>query len=143
MSTPTTVPENKALVRRFLDEVVSAGNLDAIDELFTEDVIDHTAMGETEGRDAVRDTFENLHAAFSEHSIAVEELVGEDDIVALRGPASMTHEGEFMGIEPTGRPVDLDGTTFFRIRNGKIAERWAQFDMLGLMRQLGVVELSE
>lgn len=140
MATEETTEENKRIARRFIDEVSGKGNVDLIDELFAEDVIDHTPLGETRGREAIKELFENLSAAFSTHDTTIEEIIAEDDMVALRGPSMLTHEGEFMGIEPTGREVQIEGMDFLRIQDGKIAERWVQLDMLGMMQQLGVVE---
>jgi predicted ester cyclase len=141
MVTETIREENKRIARRFIDEVSAKGNIDLIDELFAEDVIDHTPLGETRGREAIKELFENLSAAFSTHETTIENIVAEGDTVALRGPSTLTHEGEFMGIEPTGREVQIDGMNFLRIQDGKIVERWVQLDMLGMMQKLGVVEL--
>lgn len=140
MASASTREENKRIARRFIDEVSAEGNIDLIDEIFAEDVIDHNPLGETHGREAIEELFENLSTAFPTHETTIEEIIAEDDTVALRGPSTLTHEGEFMGIEPTNREVQVDGTTFLRIQDGKIVERWAQFDMLGMMQQLGVVE---
>jgi predicted ester cyclase len=126
-----------------MDEVSGKGNIDLIDEIFAEDVIDHTVLGETRGREAIKELFENLSTAFPTHETTIEEIIAEGNTVALRMLSTLIHEGEFMGIEPTNREVQIEGTTFLRIQDGKIVERWAQFDMLGLMQQLGVVELPE
>lgn len=140
MASATTREENKRIARRFMDEVSGKGNINLIDEIFTEDVIDHTALGETRGREAIKELFENLSAAFPTHETTIDEIIAEGDTVAFRGRSRLTHEGKFMGIEPTGREVQIDGMTFLRIQDEKIVERWTQFDMLGMMQQLGVVE---
>lgn len=140
MAATTTPEENKRIARRFMEEVSGKGNVELIDEMFAENVIDHTALGETQGREAIKDLFEDLSAAFPTHETTIEEIIAEGDTVAFRGPSTLTHEGEFMGVEPTGREVQIDGMTFLRIQDGKIVERWVQFDMLGMMQQLGVIE---
>lgn len=142
MSSTTTYEENKQTVRRFMDEVSGEGNVELIDELCSEDVIDHTGLGESRGREALKETFEGLTAAFPTHESTIEEIIAENDTVAIRIASRLTHEGEFMGIEPTGREVQINGMTFFRLQDGKIVERWVQFDLLGMMQQLGVIETS-
>lgn len=126
-----------------MDEVSGEGNVEVIDEICTEEVIDHTALGETRGREALKETFEGLHAAFPTHENTIEDIVAEDNTVAIRVTSRLTHEGEFMGIEPTGQEVQTDGMSFLRLQDGKIVERWAQFDMLGMMEQLGAIDGPE
>lgn len=142
--TETSNPKaNKQIVRRLLDEVVTEGNVDLIDDLFAEDVIDHTLAGDTRGRDPIKERAEALHAAFSDFSATVEQLIAEGDAVALWALDRGTHDGEFMGIAPTGREVEYPATAFFRMEDGKIVERWVQPDLFGLMQQLDVVELAD
>lgn len=143
MAATSTIKENTRIARRFPEEVATEGNVELVDELVTEDVIDHSPFGEMRGREELREQAEYLHAAFSDLSATVEDAVAEGDTVALRVNVSGTHEGEFMGIEPTGREFEIQNMVFFRFDDGKIAERWVQPDMLGLLQQLGVVELPE
>jgi len=139
MAATTTSEENKRIVRRLPEELLK-GELDVIDEIFTEDAIDHSPLGEKQGREALKEKAEYLLAAFPVESFTVEEAVAEDDTVVLRVTSRGTHDGEFMGIEPTGREFEIQSVIFYRMRGGQIAERWAQPDMFGLMQQLGVVE---
>ncbi|WP_222918597.1 alpha/beta fold hydrolase [Natrinema sp. SYSU A 869] len=139
-ATPKT-ESNKQIVRRLLDDVVTEGNIDLIDDLFAEDVLDHTLMGDTRGREPIKERAESLHAAFSDFSATAEKLVAEGDTVALWAIDQGTHDGEFLGIEPTGRGVEYPATAFFQMEDGKIVERWVQPDLFGLMQQLGVIEL--
>lgn len=140
MSAKTTAEANKHTVRRHVEEVANNGNIDFIDEIFAEDAIDHSPLGVTQGRRAVKEQFEYVFSSFGNVSMTVEDIVGEGDTVALRVTQRARHEGEFMGIEPTGREFEMEIQTFFRFENGRIAERWARPDTLGLMRQLGVIE---
>lgn len=137
----SSTEENKRIVRRLLEDVVTGGDVDVIDDLFAPDVIDHTLTGETTGREPIKDRAEGLHAAFSDFSATVAALVAEDDTVALRAIDRGVHEGEFVGIEPTGREVEYEATAFFRIRDGTIVERWVQPDLFGLLGQLDVLNL--
>lgn len=142
MTATTTGDENKQIVRRFFEEVVTGGNLNLIDELFTEDVIDHTPAGVTHGREAVKELMESLQTAFTDSVVTVEDVIAEGDTVAMRLGYRGTHEGEFMGLEPTDRDFDIEGMVFTRIRDGKIAERWQRSDMLGLMQQVGIEDMA-
>lgn len=81
-----------------------------------------------------------FRSAFPDLEVTVEDIVAEGDRVVLRNRLTGTHEGEFMGIPPTGRKVESTGLVMGRIREGKAVEEWPQPDTLGLMQQLGVVE---
>lgn len=140
MAATTGIEENKQVARRFPEDVATEGNIDLIDEICTEDVLDHSPLGDRQGRETVRQQIEELREAFGEFSATVEETIAEDDRVAMRVTLRGTHEGEFMGIEPTGEEFEVQNMVFTRIEDGKIAERWVQPDMLGLMQQLGVIE---
>lgn len=139
----TTAEENKRIVSRIPEEVANQGNLSVMDEIFAEDLVDHSPLGELRGRDAAKEQFEWIRAAFPDLEVTVEEMIAEGDIVAARVRWHATHEGEFMGIEPTGREVEFPIFAFLRLEDGKVVERWIQPDQLGLFQQLGVVEPPE
>lgn len=136
----TTATENKRIVRRLPEEVATQDDIDVLDEIFAEDFVDHTPLGELHGREAAKEGFEQIFAAFPDRTVTVEDLIAEEDTVAIRVTWHATHDGEFMGIEPTGREVEFSVTEVHRLEEGEIAERWVQPDQLGLMQQLGVVE---
>lgn len=77
--------------------------------------------------------------AFPDARITVDDSISEGDIVASRWTITGTHRGEFQGVPPTGRNVTINGVDFSRVVNGTIAEHWAQFDLLGLMQQIGAI----
>ncbi|WP_121741904.1 ester cyclase [Natronorubrum halophilum] len=133
--------EPKALVRRDPEEIWTAGNLDAIDELFADGFVLHdpSTDGESRGRDDYREYVETYRAAFPDVEYEVESIVAEGGIVALRYTAGGTHEGEFMGIAPTGERVSVSGMEQYRVEDGRIVEMWTSYDALGLFQQLGVV----
>lgn len=141
MSAVTSIEENKQIVRRFPEEVVSGRQFDVIEEICAPDIVDHGPFGERHGLEQFKEDAEYLRAAFPELSVTVEDAIAEGDTVALRVTVRGTHEGEFMGVEPTGREFEIQNMVFCRVENGQIVERWIQPDMLGLMQQLGVVEL--
>mgnify|MGYP006299847659 CR=1 FL=1 len=141
MVSAVTTTENKELVRRFADQFINEHNYETAEEFLAEDVHDYTPMGETTGRDAVVETGKAIETAFPDFNITLEELVADGDTVAVRMTQRGTHEGVFMGIEPTGRSFEIEAMAFARVKDGKIVERRAGPDVLGLLRQLGVTEL--
>jgi predicted ester cyclase len=134
------VAENKRIARRFPEEVATEGEIELIDEICTEDVVEHSPLGERRGREALKEQSEYIHAAFPDVAVTIEDAVAEGDTIAQRLAFHGTHEGEFMGIEPTGTEVEIVNMLFTRIEDGQIAERWLLPDTLGLLQQLGVVE---
>jgi steroid delta-isomerase-like uncharacterized protein len=142
MAATPSPQESKALVRRYF-EIEEERNFDALDEVLASDYTVHGIPGAEEelvGRDAVEAYFREMLEAFPDMASTIDEMVAEDDTVAYRGSFTATHEGEFMGIPPTGEEVTVESTGFFRIENGKIAEGRPQMDTFGMMQQLGVVE---
>ena len=124
--------ENKALVRREQEELWNAtGNLDAAQELF---VADHVEAARQEAAD--------FREGFPDVVSTIEDLIAEGDKVVARWRARATHQGEYMGIAPTGKEVEFTGISVYRIEAGKIAESWNEEDELGLMRQIGAVPES-
>lgn len=132
---------NKRITRRFPEEVATEGNVDLVDELCTEDVIDHSPDGEIRGREALKAHMNAYLSAFGDFSATVEEAVAEGDTVAMRVTLRGVHEGEFVNVPPTGNEFEVANMVFTRIEDGQIAERRVQPDMLGLFEQLGIVEL--
>lgn len=138
--THTTVEENERLSRRVPEEIATERNLELIDELYAADAVEHLPMGDTRGLDEIRADFERFLEAFPDFSATVEESVASGDAVAMRVTLRGTHEGSFMGIEPTNRQFEVSNMVFTRIQDGKIVERWVQPDMHGMLQQLGIVE---
>lgn len=130
---------HKRTVRKY-PRAVAAGELEVLEEICTEDVISHAPLGEPQGIDALKEYEAPIHEAFPDFDVTVEDLVAEDDRVAMRLTIRGTHEGEMMGIAPTGRAVEFQNTIFHRMTDGMIAERWVQPDVLGLLQQLGAIE---
>lgn len=129
---------NKALMRRFYEELWSRGNLEAIPELVAEDFVDHQApVGQTSGREELAGLVLTWRTGFPDMRETVEDLISEGDKVTGRFLMRGTHRGEFMGIAPTGRSVTMSGIDIVRIANGKISEFWYAEQMLELMQQLG------
>ncbi len=131
--------QNKAILRQAYD-AINRNDLDALDELVASDVTDHDpAPGQGPGLEGVKGYFSSLHAAFPDLRIDVEDMIAEGDKVVARVRGSGTHQGEFMGIAPTGNRVEFSGIDILRIAEGKIVEHWSNSDQLGMMQQLGAL----
>ena len=131
--------ENKAVVRRLVEEFWNQGNTAAADELMTAD-----ATIILPGRGQVsKENFKafavTLPGAFPDWHSTLEEMIAEDDQVAERWTGRGTHQGEFQGIAPTGRQVTVPGFVFYRVASGKIAEFRGLFDGLSMLQQLGAI----
>src|SRR4028118_102127 len=136
--------DNKALVRRFVDEVQSAGNIDLIDEICSPEFVNHSAPpgipADCEGIKIVTAMFRR---AFPDSYFTVEAMMAEGDKVATRKTFHGTHEGEFMGVPPSGRTVAMGLIDIVRISEGRVVEHWSMGDSLGLRQQLGVIPQPE
>lgn len=135
--------ENEAMIRRYWQDASTRGVLAVIDDYFAPDIIAHPPTSVSpepiRGRDAWKQ-FTSAHwGAFPDLTATVEDVISEDDRVAVRLTARGTHMGPLMGLPPTGKPVSFSGMEIFRLANGTIAESWGQFDALNLLQQLGAV----
>lgn len=138
-SDDATARDNAAIARRIPEEVATEGNLDLLDELLSADAVDHGLFGQDfHGPEGVKEQLRTVLSAFPDLEATVEDVVAEGDLVAMRVTVRGTHEGEFMGIEPTGNSFEGQNMVFTRVEDGKITERWLQPDMLGMLQQLGV-----
>jgi len=134
-----SVEENKALVRRFVEEFWNEGNTAAADELMAPGAEIHMPTGELVDLDGLKGFAGAFRGSFPDWHSTFEELIAEGDRVAERWTGRGTHRGELQGIPATGRRVEVPGSVFYRIVEGKIVEFRGQFDMMGLMQQLGIM----
>ena len=131
---------HKEIVRRFTEEVWGQGDMAAADEVLAADLIDHSPQpGQGAGREGHKQVVTAFRSAFPDLHVTAEDLVAEGDKVALRWQAEGTHQGELMGIAPTGRRVTMRGIEMLRIGGGQIRERWAEDNALNVLQQLGVL----
>ncbi|MDQ3862632.1 MAG: ester cyclase [Actinomycetota bacterium] len=130
--------ENKALIRRWVEEVVNAGNLTVADEIMAPDYAFYVASRPTPvDREGHRHLVATFLGAFPDLRRNIEEMVGEEEKVVERWTVRGTHQGEFQGLAPTGRSISYAGITIWRIGGGKIVENRTVQDFMGLMQQLG------
>lgn len=136
------IEENKGIVRRFLDEVVSRGDMDVVNELCTTDAVNHAAAPDRQqGIENIRAVIEFSRRAQPDQRWVEQHVVAEGDLVVVYGRRDGTWEASsFRGIDtPSSGRVSVELAHMFRLRDGKIAEHWAVRDDLGMMQQLGVI----
>lgn len=139
----TTTEDNKALVSEFIAALFTRGDLDAVDVYLAADFVNNDPpFGVTADREGMRTAGAMFRSVFPDWHSDVSLLVAEDDIVVEMFTASGTHTGaEIMGVSPSGTSVTLPGINIWRVRDGRIVERWGRLDDLGFLRQLGIVDL--
>jgi steroid delta-isomerase-like uncharacterized protein len=131
--------ENEALVRRFFEEFCNERRAEVADEIIASDYVSHGPQAPpAEGPEGVKARVgvyqESVHGHWR-----VDELLCTGDRVVARWTGTGTHRGELMGIPPTGKSIEVDAISVFRIADGKIAEEWTVWDALGLLQQVGAV----
>ncbi len=135
--------ENRAAARRFYEEIINEGNIDLIEELFaSEHVLHDPAMPEeVRGLEGMKQYASMYLSTYPDLNVVIEDQIAEGDKVVTRYTARGTHQGEIMGIEPTGRRVEVAGIQIQRFdEGGKIVEDWNYYDALGMLQQLGAME---
>jgi steroid delta-isomerase-like uncharacterized protein len=137
----TRTETNKTIVSDFIGALFTKGDPNAVDDYLAPDFVNHDPpFGASADREGMRSAGAMFRSVFPDWHSDLHLLVAEDDIVVEMFTASGTHTGaEVMGVAPSGETVTLPGINIFRIRDGRIVERWGRLDDLGLLRQLGVV----
>jgi len=131
---------NATIVRDFVDEVITRGNIEAAAHYVWEDVVEQVPLpGQGTGLDGLKDILRAMRAGFPDIVFSIQEQIAEHDKVASRFEWTGTHQGEFLGIPATGRPVRVWGIVIDRLEEGRIKNTRIIMDTLGLMTQLGVL----
>ena len=138
-----SVEENKALVRHFMEEAFGQGKPELVDDLLDPDFVrydPYIEAGEVRGVETVKENIVWFRNVFPDLTCTIEDQVAEGDKVVSRWTLGGTHEGEFFGVIGTGNRVEFTGIQIDRFdESGKIVEEWAEFDLLGAMRQMGAI----
>ena len=134
---------NKATVKRF-DDVVSTGDAEVIsktiDELVEPDVLIHMPLPiQATGAQALKQVWAMLLRGLPDLHVAVEDVIAEGDKVVSRNTVTGTHQGEYMGLPPTGKSITYNEIFIFRFAGGRIAEIWGVVDVFSQMQQIGVI----
>lgn len=120
----SSVPDPKEIARRYVEVARNDGDVEE-------------PLSEFKG------FIQGYHQAFPDLHFAVDAYIAEGDLVSFWGRTTGTHEGSLMGLEPTGNRIDIMGINTVRVEDGKVAERWANFDLFGMLQQLGHNPLPE
>ncbi|MEP7294144.1 MAG: ester cyclase [Chloroflexota bacterium] len=141
MAAAHDIERNKNVIRRFYEESHN-GNLEIYDELFAPEFASYTsATGKPLiGPEAFKQAYIMYTSAFPDFNTTIDMIIAENDLVMVYGPASGTHEGNFMGLEPTGKKLEWTGVAIYRFNDaGMIDARWQEIDGLRLFAQLGLI----
>ena len=129
--------QNKARIRRVIEEAYSRGDLSVVDEVAASNLVIHASSQDIRGREGAKQFVTMFRTAFPDLKFTIEDQIAEGDMVVTRWTARGTHAGEFQGIPATGRAVRVAGTDIDRIVDGKTVDCWVHMDQFGLMQQLG------
>jgi len=138
--TGSEAEQNRAVVRRFIEEFKNRANHDIVDELLSPTFVHHFQDPRIpRGRDGFRMLGQSVAKAFPDVHVTIEDLVAEGGVVVERNTVTGTHKGEFNGIPATGRKVGWTEIDLYKLQKGKIIELWPEIDFLGLLTQLGAI----
>jgi predicted ester cyclase len=127
---------NRTIIKRFFIEVMGAGDLAVLDELAVEDYEDHVALpGQGYGRDGLKRRVARIRAAFQPRH-RLHDVIVDSDLVAVRWTLSGVHSAEFVGLPPTGKPVEFDGVDMYLMREGRMAAHWNVVNLWAFYRQV-------
>jgi steroid delta-isomerase-like uncharacterized protein len=128
---------NRTTILRFFREVMGAGDLDLLDELAMEDYEDHVALpGQGQGRQGLKRRVARIRAAFQPRH-RLHDVIVDADSVAVRWTLTGVHSGEFLGLPPTGKPVEFDGVDMYAVHHGRMAAHWNVVNLWAFYRQVG------
>jgi steroid delta-isomerase-like uncharacterized protein len=134
---------NRELFQRYFDEVANGGDLDGADEIFATDYLHHDPANPDPrpvvGPQGVKAHLESLKGAFPDLVFEIDDMVANGDSIVVRWTARGTNTGDYFGMPPTGKSIEITGMNTWNTRDGKAIEGWVNRDDMGLLQQLGVV----
>jgi predicted ester cyclase len=132
--------ENKAIIRRYIEEAWNKGNVNIIDQVMADNYARYIPGPELPlDREGQKQRIRAFRLAFPDFHLTIDDMVAEGDKVAFRMTGTGTQHGTFMGIAPTGRQTTITIIDIARFASGKIVEHWGNRDELGMLLQLGVI----
>lgn len=142
MATEPDTDERKDLVRRLYERLYEDAEFDAIGEFYAPDAVRHGGLrGDLEGRAAIQGYLEATLSGLSDLTVTGHHCLCEGDVVVYDFDMTGTHSGELMGVPATGNRVETSNAVVFRIEDGLVVDEWPRSDMLGLLTDIGAVEL--
>jgi steroid delta-isomerase-like uncharacterized protein len=143
MTHTMTERDNMLVVRKFFEVGPSGGDIAAADSLLAPNFSLHVPLPASgSGIQAINEIIMTCRTAFSGLNVTIDDMMADDDRVICRFTARGTHSGVFMGLPPTNKAVSLSGIEIFRMKRGRIAELWGEVNLVGLMQQLGILQVS-
>ncbi|MFO1371495.1 MAG: ester cyclase [Candidatus Competibacteraceae bacterium] len=132
---------NKAIIRRFYEEVMGQGNVNLLDEIMTPNFADHgeTLFGSPQDRDTLKQGITASRTVLGDLHVQLHDIIADGAMVGVRGTMRCTHQGTFLGTAPSGNELTWNGLAMFRVVDGRITERWFNSDSLSIVQQLGLV----
>jgi len=134
--------EGTGLIARFYEDVIGKGQMNLIDELTTDDLVDHEEglPGQPAGREGVKFFVSAMREAFPDIRVkTIEPTLTDGNLEAARAVLTGTHRGELLGVSATERVVEIESLDIIRVEDGKVAEHWGVTDVMSLMQQLGAI----
>src|SRR4051812_42683762 len=139
----TTPEEAKEIIRRWNEEGWNQGNYDVAYEVISDHMIAHAAgQGMEMGPDGLIALIKTWKAAFPDGYMTVDDLFAEGDLVVIRNTWHGTHQGDFYGMAPSGKHVDISSIGIDRVADGKVVEGWGIVNMFAVMQQLGATDAN-
>jgi steroid delta-isomerase-like uncharacterized protein len=135
-----SVEQNKAVVRRYYDEVLNRGHIAVLDEIAADEYVENDPFpGQGNGRNDLKARVSTLLTAFSPCTFTIQDIVAEADRVVVRWRSSGNNSGEFLGMPPTNRDYTIAGIDIHRLTDARMVEHWHVVDQLSQLQQLGVI----
>jgi len=134
-----SIEENRAVVRRLIDEAWNKGHLGVIDEILSPNYVLHIDAPGAKDREGYKQAISMYHDAFPDFNFTIEDMIVNGDRVVIRATMSGTHKGELFGIASTGKKLTMTAISIRRMKDGKIAEEWVETNMLGFLQQMFLV----
>ncbi|MDP9342986.1 MAG: ester cyclase [Actinomycetota bacterium] len=135
--------DNKAMVRRLFEEGINEGDEAAVEEVLSADYVNHDMPAPAKGIEGFQQVIGMFRSGFPDMRVTLEDVFADGDRVGTRGRFTGTHQGDFMGIPATGKPIDVKYIDLWLVRHGKLTENWVQMDMVGLMQQIEAMPGAE
>ncbi|MBK8026160.1 MAG: ester cyclase [Chloroflexi bacterium] len=133
-----SVDVNKNLITEFHQVVMVERRLDEVAQYMRDPLTDLNSTGKSETVQHVQQSLSSYFSAFPDLQSTIEDVTGERDLVVCRVKLSGTHQGDFMGAPPTGKPISVSAMYVFRLADKQIVERWEWVDRMGIRTQLGI-----